>query len=229
MRNSLLKAKKKFKAVFQKILEEGDSYEIGEAAIPAYANNNILIDYLFWKRIDHALLYVKKYGKNTNVLDFGCGTGVVSYILAKEGYNVTALDIDLEPFKRVQEKIHFPKEIKFIEGDLMVQELHNKQFDIILALDVLEHIEDIDSYLSAFKKLMAPDGIIIISGPSENKLYQIGRKIAGKRFTGDYHVTNILTIRNIFKIHFNILSLKRLFFPIVLFEVFVGNNSKAIK
>ena len=55
-------------------------------------------------------------------------------------------------------------------------------FDIIYALDVLEHINDLEPYVTLFSKLLVPGGTVIISGPTENIFYKIGRKIAGKRF-----------------------------------------------
>ncbi len=91
--------------------------------------------------------------------------------------------------------MEFPSNIKYIQGDIIDKELPDNSFDVIFALDVLEHIENLSDYVELFKKLLTPDGVIIISGPTENILYKIGRKFAGNRFTGDYHVTNISSIK----------------------------------
>ena len=52
--------KKKFKRAFREILNQNRNYEIDEAAIPAYAHNNIFIDYLFWKRLQIVFNFAKK-------------------------------------------------------------------------------------------------------------------------------------------------------------------------
>ncbi len=218
--------KQDFKAAFKQILKEGDSYALGEAALPAYSHNNPLIDWLFWQRIKLAFEFALNKKSARNVLDFGCGSGVLSYMLAQESFSVTACDVEFSPLHLVQKKIDFPNDIDFIEGDILDMELPKNSFDIIFALDVLEHIDSIETYIVLFEKLLKPDGVIVVSGPTENVLYKIGRKIAGSRFQGDYHVTNISLIKASFKKLLTVSTLKKLVFPIVLFEMFTATKKK---
>ncbi len=223
--NTFNSIKKKFKIIFNEIIQqEPSNYEIDEAALPAYAHKNILIDYLFWKRIEVAYKYAQKNKKTKNVLDFGCGSGVLSYLLAKNKYNVTSCDIEFSPLNLVKTKLNFPENITFIEGDIINHKIPENSFDIIFALDVLEHIDNLTDYIKLFKKLLTPDGIIIISGPTENIFYKIGRKLAGKRFTGDYHVTNISKIKQDFSPYLKVKTIKKLLFPIILFEIFIAKK-----
>ena len=212
--------KKEKKKLKKTITDVDKNYETGEAAFAAYAHKNPLIDFLFWERIKVAYTFTKKKPEIKNFLDFGCGSGILSYLLAKENYNVTACDIEMEPLRMVQKQISFPNNIKFYEGDILNHNLCEKSFDMIFALDVLEHIEDLTPYLDLFEKLLTPNGIIIVSGPSENYLYKIGRKIAGKRFSGEYHTTNIRDIRKKFQAQWETKTIKKLFYPFVLFEIF---------
>lgn len=218
--------KKKFKNTFHNILKTTQNYELDEAAFPAYAHKNILIDHLFWKRVQVAFNYSQKNSGTKKALDFGCGSGVLSYLLAKNGYNVTGVDIEFRPLELIREKVNFPSNIEFIKGDILALNLPQKSYDVIFALDVLEHIENLQDYIDCFKGLLAEDGVIIISGPTENILYKIGRKIAGQRFTGDYHVTNISKIKNEFKQKLEVKTIKKLVFPLVLFELFEARKSK---
>ena len=213
-------SKEKFKSVFKQILKEGDNYAIGEAALPAYSHKNPIIDWLFWKRIKVAFNYSVKKNNTKNVLDFGCGSGILSYMLAQNGLSVTACDIEFGPLKLVQDKITFPANVDFIEGDILSKNLAENSFDIIFAMDVLEHIDDLEPYIELFESLLKPDGVVVVSGPTENVFYKLGRKFAGNRFTGDYHVTNISKIKNAFNKRMKVKSLKKLFFPIILFEIF---------
>lgn len=212
--------KKKFKKTFKEILKTTNNYELDEAALPAYAHRNPMIDYLFWKRLEVAFNFANKNGPLVRALDFGCGSGCFSYLLAQNGYKVTSIDLDFSPLHFVQEHLDFPTNIKFIEGDIFKQDLPDNSFDVIFALDVLEHIENLPEYILLFKRLLAPNGIIVVSGPTENILYKIGRKIAGDRFTGDYHVTNISKIKEEFKAHLKVNTIKKLIYPFIFFEIF---------
>tara|TARA_B100000508_G_C11413448_1_gene254487 strand:+ start:157 stop:843 length:687 start_codon:yes stop_codon:yes gene_type:complete len=216
-----------FKKAFQEILAAGDSYEIGEAALPAYAHKNPFIDWLFWQRIKVSFQYAQQQQQGGNVLDFGCGSGILSYLLAKAGYNVTACDVEFSPLRLVQQKITFPENISFVEGDILTQGFPKHSFDMIFALDVLEHIDDLEPYIAAFNELLTPNGLLVVSGPTENRLYKMGRKLAGKRFTGDYHVSNISNIKEAFRKTFPNISSKKLIFPFILFEIFAVKKADA--
>ncbi|MFH6604835.1 class I SAM-dependent methyltransferase [Maribacter algicola] len=224
--NTFKTVKKKFKSAFEEILAKENNYEIDEAALPAYAHKNVLIDYLFWKRIRVAFDFGNSNGHGKKVLDFGCGSGVLSYLLAQNDYEVTACDLEFGPLNLVREKIEFPKNIDFVEGDIATKDFPDGSFDLIFALDVLEHVENLEDYIRLFNRLLTPNGIVIVSGPTENILYKIGRKFAGDRFTGDYHVTNIASIKDKFNNHNSVRTVKKLIVPFVLFEVFAATKNK---
>lgn len=67
----------------------------------------------------------------------------------------------------------------------------------IFALDALEHNDDVGSIIDVLAKGLRPDGVLLISGPTENALYRAGRLIAG--FSGHYHKTNIWQIEEVAK------------------------------
>lgn len=216
-----------FKNAITLIANLEKNYELAEAAFPAYANKNKFIDYLFWKRLKVPFDYISSLNVKYDILDFGFGSGVFSYMLSKEGHNVTGIDKELSPFKKVQEIIMFPNNFKGYESNpVNLQLINDKKYDFIVALDVLEHIEDLDSIVDYFITILKPNGKIIISGPTENIFYKIGRFLAGKDYTGEYHVTDIDKIKAVFVKRGEVTVLKRLVFPIVLFEIFIFEIKK---
>ena len=217
--------KRRFKSAVQSILDHHSSNEIDEAALPAYAHKNPLIDDIFWRRVKIAYDYAIA-NRSQRVLDFGCGTGLLSYALAAAGKDVVAIDLNLGPLRLVRDKVRFPDSIAFIEGDVLTQALEGPQFDLIVALDVLEHISDLGPYISKFSSLLNPNGAIVVSGPSENWLYKVGRRLAGSRFTGDYHVSNIHTIREQFAKSMDTRTIANLVWPLTLFEIFVARKKQ---
>jgi 2-polyprenyl-3-methyl-5-hydroxy-6-metoxy-1,4-benzoquinol methylase len=212
--------KRQFKHTIQELLKSNNSYT---AAMPAYAHKNPIIDYIFWQRVEIAYNYATQ-NTNSKVLDFGCGTGLLSYLIANDGINVVANDVDFSSLSLIKKAVRFPANIQFMEGDLLNQHLPENSFDLIIALDVLEHINNLDDYITLFEKLLNPGGAIIVSGPTESILYKIGRKLAGEQFTGNYHVNNIKNIREQFEARMETKVIKRLIWPLTLFEIFISYN-----
>ena len=70
---------------------------------------------------------------------------------------------------------------------------------------------------------LKPDGVLIISGPSESALYRLGRKIAG--FDAHYHETNIFAIEEAAKAELELVDVRSLppIFP--LFRISVWKNA----
>ena len=94
------------------------------------------------------------------ILDVGCGTG---YLLKK------MLDRDLDawgvdPYPR-GEAIQESLSKRVILGN--IQELPQRPFQIITAVEVLEHVEDYMKLLESMKELLSPNGFIIITVPNK--------------------------------------------------------------
>ena len=66
------------------------------------------------------------------------------------------------------------------------------QYNLIFALDSLEHNENFEDILSTLQLALRDDGLLVLSGPTENRLYKLGRTLSG--FDGHYHHTTIYDI-----------------------------------
>ena len=131
-------------------------------------------DLLYWhlgsekKMFDTQLVnYLKnKYDKNIEILDFGCGAGINASQLSQEGFKVTGADLDgkMLNFFKFRCKKHNIK-MNFIE--LPFKKPIKKKFDVILALDVLEHIHDseFENTINLIKSLKKPNGEVIVTAP----------------------------------------------------------------
>jgi 2-polyprenyl-3-methyl-5-hydroxy-6-metoxy-1,4-benzoquinol methylase len=206
--------KKQYEEYFRLLLKETDHkayYDDG--ALPSYSHRNSLIRWIFWKRIILALSLEDDFS-NKAVLDFGCGCGVIFKYLSEYNCDITGCDNRYANLTHeLSEKLNIRA---VVYKDLA--EIQNKKFDYIFALDVLEHIEDIAPIIDKFHELSHNKTIIILSGPTENYLYKIGRWIAG--FSGDYHKSNIYAIENEFKKKgYKMKSMIRLFPVFTLFRI----------
>jgi len=97
---------------------------------------------------------------NEEFLDIGCGHGGVSAELIKRGHNVAGIEINEDAIKSLKKK-GFEVYQKDISKPLELK----KQFDIVMILDVLEHLFDPYSLLKEAQKATKRGGYIIVTVP----------------------------------------------------------------
>ena len=120
--------------------------------------------------------FSKKSLSNFNILDLGCGGGLVCESLARLGANITGIDFVKQNI--IAAKKHAKKSntnIEYLHQDINNLKL-KKKYDAVLILEVLEHIEDWKKIIINVKKLLKPGGKIIISTINRNffsKLFAI--------------------------------------------------------
>ena len=120
--------------------------------------------------------FSKKSLSNFNILDLGCGGGLVCEPLARLGANITGIDFVKKNI--IAAKKHAKKSntnIEYLHQDINNLKL-KKKYDAVLILEVLEHIEDWKKIIINVKKLLKPGGKIIISTINRNffsKLFAI--------------------------------------------------------
>lgn len=94
---------------------------------------------------------------------------------------------------------------------------------MIISMDVLEHIDNLQDVFAGFCRITKTGGMVVVSGPTENFFYKLGRMIAGKEYTGDYHVTNIYNVREVMKTFMETNTVATLYYPFPLFKIFAGH------
>lgn len=205
--------RERYVTIFQQMVELFPEKAF-ESSVLSYLHYNKAMAWIFWKRIETALEFAEDiHGKN--VLDIGCGTGVLFKYLHGNGCTITACD----PISRKLAEFSCSKlDISAALYDNL-EEIPTREFDYIYVLDVLEHVEDLDTAIEKIITCSHSDTRVIISGPTENFMYKIGRKLAG--FSGEYHVRNIYDIEKKLAQNFKMSRLKRLFFPTSFFRISV--------
>jgi 2-polyprenyl-3-methyl-5-hydroxy-6-metoxy-1,4-benzoquinol methylase len=206
-------------ACAQAILRQGSPGEFDEQALPAYTHRNRLMRWLFWKRLQRVLGFLdRSVPAGRNVLDFGCGVGVLLPLLAARGHVLTGIDVDLRLTPQYLNA--FGVEHVHLCDAGRLNKLSPGSFDLITALDVLEHVEDLEGTIDQLANLLRPGGAILVCGPTENILYRVGRWLAG--FSGAYHVRDIASIQRAFETCFHITTVATLFPLVPFFRVFVA-------
>ena len=213
--------KSRYRSAIQQVLAEAEKGRLDEAAFPAYSHRNPIINWLFWQRLRKVMEYIQSPTSYTNILDFGCGSGVMLPYLSSISVQVTAMDVDLLPIQSVQKYIPLAKNVDVKDATkTVITDLPANSFDLIIALDVLEHVHDLPRTLNELLALLKPSGQLIVSGPTENILYKVGRKVAGPEYSGAYHERGIAEIKAELMKTSKLQPIATLYWPIPLFEIF---------
>jgi len=217
--------KTRYRNAIRQVLAQAESGRLDEAAFPAYSHRNPIINWLFWQRLRKVMEHVQRPTPYEHVLDFGCGSGVMLPYLSQISSQVTAMDVDLLPLERVQTYIPLAANVEVKDASKNdISDLPANSFDLIIALDVLEHVKDLPRTLNELLALLKQGGQLIVSGPTENILYRIGRKVAGPEYSGAYHERGIAEIKNELMHIASIEPIATLYWPMPLFEIFTAKK-----
>jgi 2-polyprenyl-6-hydroxyphenyl methylase/3-demethylubiquinone-9 3-methyltransferase len=129
---------------------------------PLHMFNPIRIEYITDKIKQHFKINADNlnYLKGLNILDIGCGGGLISEPMARLGGRVTGIDASEKNIKVA--KIHAKKnELKINYLNKSPEELENKdKFDIILNLEIVEHVDNVGLYIESCYNLLKKDGLM---------------------------------------------------------------------
>lgn len=115
-----------------------------------------------------------------SILDIGCGGGLVSEPLSRLGGHVTGIDADKGAIDIARDHaLSQGLDISYICGaaeDLVAQ---NKKYDVVIALEILEHVSSPMTFIQMCGKLLKPGGVIIFSTLNRTwKSYALGIFVA---------------------------------------------------
>ena len=133
-------------------------------------------------RLEFILNNFDKSISKKNVLDIGCGGGLISESLTKKKAKVTGIDENICSIKQAKEHAKISSlKIKYINQSLdSFFNKNKKKFDLILCLEVLEHVNDVEKTLDKITKLLNPGAILILSTINRNLKSLIFAKIFGE-------------------------------------------------
>lgn len=104
--------------------------------------------------------------KGKKILDLGCGGGLITIPLAKLGADVTGLDASEENIEAAKiEALKRKSKAKFIASTI---EEHKEKYDAIICLEMIEHVDNLDEFISNLSKNLKKNGKIIFSTLNRN-------------------------------------------------------------
>jgi len=147
---------------FSKIAEEW--WDPNGKFKPLHKFNPIRISYIKENIIKTFKINQKKTPlKNLKILDIGCGGGLLSEPMCRLGADVTAIDASKKNISVA--KLHSKKnnlKIKYICSSPEKLKIKNK-FDVILNMEIVEHVEDVNFFLKSCSNLLKKNGIMFVA------------------------------------------------------------------
>ena len=131
---------------------------------PLHKFNPIRIKYIKENIINNFKLKNKtKPLDKINILDIGCGGGLLSEPMQRLGATVTGIDASIKNIKIA--KLHAKKNKLTINYLCSSPEKlkTNKKFDVILNMEIVEHVEDLQFFLKSCSKLLKKNGLMFVA------------------------------------------------------------------
>ena len=145
---------------FTKMADEW--WDINGKFKPLHMFNPIRIEYILDIASKHFNFKINnpKSLNGLKILDIGCGGGLISEPMTRLGAEVTGIDASAKNIEIA--KLHAKKnnlKINYLNTEPEKLNLKN-EFDIILNLEVVEHVENLNLYLESCQKLLKPKGLM---------------------------------------------------------------------
>jgi 2-polyprenyl-6-hydroxyphenyl methylase/3-demethylubiquinone-9 3-methyltransferase len=150
---------------------------------PLHKFNPVRILFIRKKIIEHFSLDKKSLApfSGLKILDVGCGGGLISEPFARMKADVTAIDASE---KNVQvAKIHAEKsQLKIDYRANSAEDLvkNGEKFDVVLALEIIEHVADVENFIKSCAELVKPNGLLFIATMNRTAKSFLSAKIAAE-------------------------------------------------
>jgi SAM-dependent methyltransferase len=133
----------------------------GERVIPGEVNQDL------WNEHYSRYRFAAEFARGKRVLDVGCGAGYGTALLAETATEAIGFDVSIEAVEYA--KAHYGQKATFLAGDAIRFPAEDHSFELVTAFEVIEHIAEYERLIAEAARVLADDGIFVVSTP--NKVY----------------------------------------------------------
>jgi len=134
----------------------------GERVIPGEGNADLFNEHRA------RYLFARRFSAGKTVLDAACGTGYGSALVGENAKVVHGVDISGEAVEYAREQYESPN-VRFSQSDCMTLPFPSETFDLVVAFEIIEHLQDQEGFLKELSRVLTHGGLLILSTP--NRLY----------------------------------------------------------
>lgn len=132
----------------------------GERFVPGQGGAQIAYEHL------HRYLFAARWAAEKNVLDVASGTGYGAALLSHVARRVWAIELD-KPSITYAHSAWAKENLMFLRSDVTRLPIQTACIDVVVAMEIVEHIEDQDALLREIARVMRPEGLAIVSTPNK--------------------------------------------------------------
>ena len=121
-----------------------------------------------WYEHWHRYYFVKDLVAGKKVCDIACGEGYGTHLLSKTADSIVGVDIDNQTILDAKTKYNDRKNLNYIQANATNTPFPNQEFDIIISFETIEHLHQQEELLAEFKRILKPNGLLVISTPDKN-------------------------------------------------------------
>ncbi len=125
---------------------------------------------LLFKEHAERYKFAAKFVQGKRVLDIACGVGYGSEILYRLGkpQSIVGGDISDEAIQYATSRYKDLKNVRFQKLNAESLALENKSIDVTVSFETIEHLEHVERYLQEVDRVLAKDGVYIVSTPNKD-------------------------------------------------------------
>ena len=114
----------------------------------------------------HRYALAARHVRGKNVVDMACGEGYGSAILARSAATVAGIDISEQSVDHARKSYYEPN-LRFIVASCEAVPLADASIDVVVSFETIEHVNDYRQMLREIRRILKPDGTLIISSPNK--------------------------------------------------------------
>jgi len=174
----------------------------------------------------HRYAFARALVADKHVLDCACGEGYGSALLASAAQSVVGVDIDGRSIAHAQARYGAPINLKFQQASVTQLPFERATFDVIVSFETIEHLAEQAEMLAEFRRVLKPNGILVLSSPDRDAYNQLGGE------ANEFHVRelNRLELADLLKAQFSVVQWfgQRLLFQSAIWPL-VGDSTQVIE
>ncbi|MCJ7437812.1 MAG: class I SAM-dependent methyltransferase, partial [Acidimicrobiia bacterium] len=142
-------------------VERADLEWTGERDIPGQGGPHIAYEHR------HRYLAVLPIARGQVVVDLGCGEGYGSAWLARAAEHVVGVDIEAVAVQHAHERYAHMTNLEFVTSDACHVPVRDGTVGVVVCFEALEHLERHDMLLAEVDRILAPNGVFVVSTPAK--------------------------------------------------------------
>lgn len=138
-----------------------------------------------WYEHWHRYAFARRLAAGRRVLDAACGEGYGSAMLSAVATDVVGVDVDDAAVQHARSRYAALPRLRYERADATELPFPDGSFDLVVSFETLEHLAAQERLLQGFARVLADDGVLVISSP-DKRTYS---ELAG--FRNEFHVREL--------------------------------------